>query len=312
MLLRMLQLVLRERGELAVCSTTTYVALILIRRTNCFLVLVCPQIVKIEFAASLVSTLLLPHTALSTLLRKRVYHQENDSQHARSKPRILHSFLIQENSTPFPPPLAASILLARSALLLLRLLSKLLRSVPVPASVPPPAGPGLPTIPVLPPESICEECAGGTGPGGEGRFNSESRRIPELDIAGGGTGTLVMGCWLEFRTCPPPAPVPRRRYLPPPSGSFSTPELKLELRREGFFFSPRFRDARSAAASSSLRRRRVTCRPSGCMLTLTLTGGLPCGTAPELVAICEAETEAVLARRAWLAPYLVRESCRAP
>lgn len=155
-----------------------------------------------------------------------------------------------ENSTPFPPPRAASILLARSALRLLRLLSKLLRSVPVPMSVPPAAVPGLFTAPLpagpVACERTCEECPGGTG----GRLSSESLLTPEFDMAGGG-GTFVMGCWLEARTCPPP---PCLLYLL--RSSCSTPELRLELRRN--FLSPRFRAARSAAASSSLRRRRVT------------------------------------------------------
>lgn len=44
------------------------------------------------------------------------------------------------------------------------------------------------------------------------------------------------------------------------------------------------------------------------MLTLTLTGGLACGTTPELVLAWEMDAEAVLLRRLCAAPYLERES----
>lgn len=70
--------------------------------------------------------------------------------------------------------------------------------------------------------------------------------MAEFDNAGGGTGTFVMGCWLEGLL------LPFLRYLDGPSSAL----LRLEARRA---LLSRLRTARSAAASSSFSLRRVTC-----------------------------------------------------
>ncbi|KAI6853343.1 hypothetical protein KC350_g24 [Hortaea werneckii] len=109
------------------------------------------------------------------------------------------------NSTLFPLPCAASNLLARSARRRRRLLSNVLRSVPVPAS------PGLPTVPLMPlpaigglrvagatggeappAEEVGTPCAGTAG----GRLSSEDWRrpvgvpLPIVEREAGGAGTL--------------------------------------------------------------------------------------------------------------------------
>lgn len=74
-----------------------------------------------------------------------------------------------------------------------------------------------------------------------------------------------MGCWLEDLMAP------SRRYRCPRGGPPSPSELRLEARR---LRRSCLRASRPAAASSSLSRRSVTCRPSLCIFTCTLTGGL--------------------------------------
>ena len=149
-------------------------------------------------------------------------------------------------------------------------------------------------------DDIC--CCTGRVGGGRGRFASESRlkdALALLDIAcgGGGGGTLVMGCWLEERIALPPL----RRYLwPEGPSSPPPPELRLEPRR--LLRSCR-RDSRSAAASCSFNRRSVTWRPSLCIFTLTLTGGLLGFVAPFDI---DAEVALPLRDGRW---SRLRESC---
>lgn len=181
------------------------------------------------------------------------------------------------NSTRFPPPPAAACsLLALSALLLLRFVSKALTSVPVPISVPVPATlPGLPTAPLPAGPAAGSKPAGGPGesdacgirePGTGGRLSSEGGRwLPpaELDIAGGG-GTFVIGWSLDRLIAP------LRLYREEPGSS--PPELRLDVRLAR---RSRRLAARSAAASSSFSRLNVTALPSGWTFIFRLTGGLP-------------------------------------
>ena len=177
-------------------------------------------------------------------------------------------------------------------------------------------------------ESVCAGTGGAPAPGNAcadwvgGRLSSLFRR-QEAEEAGGG-GTLVMG-WLWLGRRPG-----RRKRLFAAGTSSSPPELRFEPCR---FLARRscLRAERSAAASSSDRRRIVACLPSWCIFRLTAACGsvepvvpvvpvvvvLPPSVAPAPAVgaalapllSCDIEAEAVLPWTSGLLAKRVREPC---
>lgn len=108
----------------------------------------------------------------------------------------------------------------------------------------------------------------GGGPAGGGGIVGSGMRMgpPGGGPRGGGGSELLPPCAISWACCASRAAVLRQRSL------LSSPrELRLSSR---FLRCLSLRLAsRSAAASSSFSLRKVTCRPSLCILTLTETGG---------------------------------------